>query len=175
MSPRDRALVVVLWIAVLMLATWIGGTLYQMIVVVPLWSADPPTTVRAFFAGTAYNRTVQGFFGPPFMAARMLPLVLALGLAWHRPAHRRPLLVAVGCFVLFAVPFTVLAVYPINAVLFDAAGGTADDAAIRAMAGRWILYDRLRFAVGVVGFVALLHAFRLPFTPVPTGRPRARG
>jgi hypothetical protein len=32
-----------------------GGTLYQMVVIVPMWSAAPPESVRAFFEGTAYR------------------------------------------------------------------------------------------------------------------------
>jgi hypothetical protein len=67
-----------LWLSVLALSTWVGGTLYQMLVVVPLWSASPPESVHAFFRGTDYNRTVFNFFGPPFMLARNVPLVAAL-------------------------------------------------------------------------------------------------
>jgi hypothetical protein len=33
---------------------------------------------------------------------------------------------------------------------------------IRAMADRWVFADRLRFVVGVVAFLALLRAFKLP-------------
>jgi uncharacterized membrane protein len=75
---RDRALVFLLWLSVIALSTWVGGTLYQMLVVVPLWNASPPESVRAFFQGTDYNRTIVHFFGPPFMLARTLPLLAAL-------------------------------------------------------------------------------------------------
>ena len=85
MNRRHQALNVLLWYAVFAWATWLGGTLYQMLVVVPLWSASPPESVVSFFTGTDYNRTVFHFFGPPFMAARVLPLLLALALAWRLP------------------------------------------------------------------------------------------
>ena len=42
MTKRDRILVFLLWVAVLFQARWFGGTLYQMLVIVPLWSASPP-------------------------------------------------------------------------------------------------------------------------------------
>jgi hypothetical protein len=53
-------------------------------------------------------------------------------------------------------------IYPINAVLFAQAGGSHSGDEIRGMAGDWIFADRLRFAVGVIGFLAALQAFRLP-------------
>jgi hypothetical protein len=161
MSLRDRALDVLLWYAVLAWGTWLGGTLYQMLVVVPLWSASPPESVRAFFTGTDYNRTIFHFFGPPFMAVRTLPLLLGLPLAWHRPAHRLPLGIA-ATGVALATIFTIVYVYPINDVLFAQAGGSGSPEQITAMVRQWIWADRLRFGVGVVVFICLLQAFRLP-------------
>jgi hypothetical protein len=158
---RDRALLFLLWLSVIALSTWVGGTLYQMLVVVPLWNASPPESVRTFFQGTDYNRTIFHFFGPPFMLARTLPLLAALAAGWHRRPHRNVLLVANLCFA-FAAVFTLVYIYPINAVLFAQAGGSQSGEEIRAMADKWIFADRLRFAVGVIGFLAALQAFRLP-------------
>jgi hypothetical protein len=162
MGVRDRILVGLLWLSVLSLTTWVGGTLYQMLVIIPLWSASPPDSVRTFFGGTDFTRTLYHFFGPPFMAARNLPLVLALLAGWHRPRHRYALLLAVACFTVFGLVFTLAYVYPINAVLFHQAGGSGSPEEIRAMVDQWVFADRLRFAVGMVGFLALLWAFRQP-------------
>lgn len=103
------------------LSTWVGGTLYQMLVIVPMWSASPPESVRTFFRGTDYNALIFRFFGPPFMALRVLPVVAALWAGWRYPRHRNALLVASGGF-LFAVILTLAYIYPINAVLFEQAG-----------------------------------------------------
>lgn len=162
-ETRDRILAALLWLSVLAQATWAGGTLYQMLVIVPMWSASPPESVQAFFEGTDYNRTIFNFFGPPFMIARNLPLVLALLAGWHRPRHRNALLLAVACFAC-GVIFTLTYIYPINTVLFEQAGGGQSAEAVRAMARQWIFADRLRFAVGSVGFLAVLWAFRQPLT-----------
>lgn len=159
---RTRILAVCLWLSVLALSTWVGGTLYQMLVIVPLWSASPPESVRAFFQGTDYNRTIFQFFGPPFIVARNVPVVAALIVGWHLPRHRRALLIATACFTVFGAIFTFLYVYPINAVLFEQAGGSQSPNEIRALANEWIFRDRVRFAIGLIGFVAVLHAFRLP-------------
>jgi hypothetical protein len=54
---------------------------------------------------------------------------------------------------------------PINSMLFEQAGGGQSAEAVRAMAGQWIFADRLRFAVGSLGFLSVLWAFRQPITP----------
>jgi hypothetical protein len=161
MTLRYRALEVLLWYVVLAWATWLGGTLYQMVVVVPLWSAAPPESVYAFFGSTDYNRTIFHFFGPPFMAARTVPLLVALALAWPLPGHRRALALASAC-VVAATLFTIVYVYPINAVLFAEAGAGLSAAEVDSLAQQWIWADRARSLVGLVAFVAILRAFRLP-------------
>jgi hypothetical protein len=161
MTVREQALNVVMWYVIFAWATWLGGTLYQMVVVVPMWSASPPESVRAFFLGTEYNRTIFHFFGPPFMAARVIPVLLALALAWHLPGHRAALGVAVLCLAATVV-MTFVYVYPINAVLFEQAGGDHSASEIAAMVHKWIWADRIRFAIGIAAFGAILWAFRLP-------------
>ena len=161
MTLRDRCLNVLLWYAVLAWSAWAGGTLYQMLVVVPMWSANPPDSVHQFFQGTTYTETIHHFFGPPFMAARLLPTVTALLLAWHLPRHRAALGLAVAC-LLAAVLFTLFYIYPINEVLILQAGGDRSATEISRMVQTWIWADRLRFAIGLVALFALLRAFRLP-------------
>jgi len=150
-----------LWLTVIGLGTWAGGTLYQMLVIVPIWSGSPPDSVRSFFGSTDYNRTIWRFFGPPFMLARGLPLLAALLAGWPFRIHRRALLVATVGMV-FNVILTIAYIYPINAVLFEQAGGGRAAGEVQAMVDRWILADRFRFAVGTVSFLAVLVAFRLP-------------
>jgi hypothetical protein len=163
-TTRELAYRVFLWWGVLGFALWVGGTVFNMLVVVPLWSSSPPDSVRKFFRGTDFNRTVWNFFGPPWMAARLLPLIGALFAAWPWSPHRKYLLITVACMA-FGVAYTLAYIYPINAVLFEQAGGTGGVEEIRAMVRRWIFADRLRFAVGLIGFVFLLRAFATPVPP----------
>jgi len=67
----------------------------------------------------------------------------------------------------FGLGLTLVYIYPINAVLFGQAGGDHPPEEVRAMADRWILADRIRFAAGFVGFLVLLRAFRLPIPSSP--------
>ena len=161
MTTRERTYQIMLWLSVVGLAIWLGGTLYQMLVIVPMWSHDPPTSVHAFFEGTRYNYTIWSFFGPPFMAARLLPLLAALALGWHLPMHRKWLLIAVAG-MLFGVVFTLAYVYPMNEILFAKAGRGIPPDAVHDLVNSWILADRIRFAVGCIAFLSLLRAFSLP-------------
>ena len=161
MSTRTRITQILLWLAVIGLSIWVGGTLYQMVVIVPLWNASPPESVRAFFLGTRYNETIWNFFGPPWMVARMVPLLGALFFGWSLSRHRKWLLLALVCMA-FGVLFTLLYIYRINEVLFLQAGGNHTPDEVRTMARQWILADRVRFGVGFVGFLALLRALSIP-------------
>lgn len=163
MTTRVRLVRISLWLAVLGLSVWIGGTIYQMVVIVPMWSHSPPESVRTFFTITRYNETIWNFFGPPFMIARLLPLLAALALGWYLPRHRYWLLAAVASMA-FGIVFTLIYVYPINEVLFFQAGGRQSDEGVTILVDNWIFADRLRFVVGLAGFLCLLRAFSLPIS-----------
>ncbi len=160
---RNLIVSVLLWICVFAWSAWVGGTLYQMLVVVPVWSAAPPGSIRDFLRATDYNRLVLRFFGPPYIAVRVLPVLLALAAAWPLPRQRAALLIATGC-ILVIVAITLGYIYPINSVLFfgDTSGRSPEE--IRQMAARWVRADRIRFLIGLAAFAAILWAFRLPTT-----------
>lgn len=132
-----------------------------MLVIVPLWSASPPESVRAFFGGTDFYSTVRNFFGPPWMIARTLPLVLLVFLGWKSATHR-PLLLLVMVGTLFNLVYTLAYIYPINDILMGQAGGSGSPDEIRSMVDRWVFADRLRFAIGIVAYIALSRAFTIP-------------
>src|SRR2546430_883013 len=87
---------VLLWFSVLSLGVWVGGTLFHMLVLQPLWSHDPPDSVRFFFRQTRFNKTIWNFYGPPFMAARVVPLILCVIVGWGCVPGGRWLLVVAG-------------------------------------------------------------------------------
>ena len=159
---RHRVLNVCLWLSVIGISAWFGGTLYQMLVIDPAWSASPPDSIRNFLQATDFNRRILSFFGPAFMVARTLPLLIALATAWRLPGHRKALLISVICYVGIVIPLTLLYIYKINDVLFGQAGGSGTPEEIQEMARQWIAANRLRFAVGCTGYLSLLWAFRLP-------------
>ncbi len=162
MTIRTLLACILLWYNVLSFSIWFGGTIYQMLVIVPLWSASPPESLRAFFQNTEFTRTIRHFFGPTAMVLRVVPLLLGLAAGWHLARHRMWLLLPVVCYAI-AVVMTLAYIYPINRVLIDQAGGSLSSLELQAMVRRWILADRIRLGIVTVGFVSLLRALTIPF------------
>jgi hypothetical protein len=158
---RHKLLTICLWLSVINLSIWIGGTLFHMIVVLPLWSHHPPDSVRAFFGGTRAYEYLLDFYGPRSMVIRITPIVLALGLGWNSGRHRNLLSITVLTIAIGLV-LSVLIVFPINEALMARAGEGTTPEDIERMVDTWVLADRARFALLSVGYFFLLWAFRLP-------------
>ncbi len=152
---------VLLWYNVLSVAVWFGGTIYQMLVIVPLWNAAPPESVRTFFPASGYPRTIGNFFGRRTQALRAIPLFLLAAFGWADPELRLWLTIPAACMAT-ALVLTLAYIYPINDTLIFKAGGDLDADGIRDLARKWIAADRVRLAIMTIGFLALLYAFRLP-------------
>jgi len=161
MTLRIKLFEFFLWWAVIGFSLLVGGTLFNMTVIVPIWSESPPESVSHFFGDTSFNRHINNFFGPPWMLIRNVPIIMALILAWNSKAHRRYLLITTIIFIL-SVVYTLVYIYSINDILIFKAGGDNTAEEIQTMVDKWIFADRLRFAVMLVGYFFLLKAFRLP-------------
>jgi hypothetical protein len=162
MSRTRKAIArALLWLSVINAAIWIGGTVFMMLVFNPLWTASPPESVRSYWVDARFYDTIFNFFGPAWQVVRTVPVLGALLACWTLRRHRTWLLVHVALFAV-AVGMTLLYIYPMNDVLFTPAiDGLSIDAA-RAMTDKWIVADRVRFAIMAVGFIALLRAFSMP-------------
>jgi hypothetical protein len=134
---RETLVRVLLWYNVLSLGIWVGGTVFSMTVIVPIWSASPPESLRAFFQGTTYMTTVYNFFGPVTQVARALPLFVLAAVAYKYSAVRPWILACTGT-LLFGLSLTRAYVYPLNVVLVAKAGGVLAAAAIRDLADNWL-------------------------------------
>jgi uncharacterized membrane protein len=150
-----------LWWAVIGFSIWLGGTIFSMSVVVPMWSEAPPQSVKEFFGETSFNKYIFNFFGPPWMAIRNLPILIALLLGWYSKPHRWYLIITFTSLII-GIIYTFTYIYPINDLLMTRAGADKSAEEIRVMVDKWIFADRLRFAVMLIGYFFLLKAFRLP-------------
>lgn len=161
MLNRELLVKILLWYNVLSLAIWVGGTVYQMLVIVPMWSAAPPESVTAFFKGTSFMTTIYNFFGPVTQLLRGVP-VLLLAIAGWKYASVRPWVLACAATMAIGLVMTRAFIYPMNDVLFTQAGAGLSADAVRALVTKWIWWDRARFAIMAGGYVCLLRAFALP-------------
>ena len=149
-----------MWIGALTLAVNVGGNLFQAVVIDPVWSGNPPESIKAF-AASPYLNQVLIFHRNPFLLMGLLCLLASPFLAWKERAMRRWLLIAVGCY--FAVFIsTVLFFGPVNqALFFPDPGHVADPATAIAMTRRWVLADRVRYAFRLAAFLSILRAMVL--------------
>jgi uncharacterized membrane protein len=160
MTSRKKLFNFFLWWAVFGFSIWLGGTIFSMTVVVPMWSESPPQSVKEFFSETSFNKYIFNFFGPPWMAIRNLPVLIALVLGWYSKQHRKYLLITFISLVI-GIIYTITYIYPINDILMTKAGADQSAEEISTMVDNWIFADRLRFVVMLVGYFCLLKAFRL--------------
>ena len=158
---RRKLFLIFLWLSVINLSIWIGGTLFHMIVVLPLWSQPLPGSVHHFFGGTRAYEYLLDFYGPQWMAIRILPIIIALFLGWHYKRHRNFLLITF-LTLLLGIILSIIIVFPINEALMAKAGKTSSSVEIKRMVNTWIIADRSRFALVFIGYIFLLLAFRLP-------------
>ena len=149
-----------LWCAVISLGLWVGGTLFHILVVQPLWTGNPPASVNFFFTQTKFNETIWNFFGPPWMAARLLPLLLCILLGWKESGGQKIYFIGAGICWIFITVYTLAFIYPMNDLLFKQAGGVFPEAFVKELVKKWLFADRLRFVIGSAGYLSLLHVFR---------------
>lgn len=161
MTLRNRFFIFFLWWSIIGFSIWVGGTIFSMTVVVPIWSEAPPQSVKEFFSETSFNKYIFNFFGPPWMAIRNLPVLIALILGWYSKRHRSNLLITLFSLIV-GITYTFTYIYPINDVLMTKAGADKSPEEIQTMVDKWIFADRLRFAVMLIGYFFLLKAFKSP-------------
>ncbi|HTJ48111.1 MAG TPA: DUF1772 domain-containing protein [Cyclobacteriaceae bacterium] len=150
---------VISWWAVIGFGLWVGGTLFSMLVIVPLWSSSPPESVRSFFLGTNFNNTVLNFFGPQWMVVRAAPLFIYTALSWRN--KKKWWLIISSMSMIIIIIFTLVYIYPINEALMTQAGGTYSRDEVCIMVYDWVFADRVRFFIGTIGYLCLLRAFQI--------------
>jgi hypothetical protein len=141
------------------IAISIGGNVFQMIVIDPIWSASPPESVR-WVSGTPLVSRLARFHANPLGLIGLLALLVSPLLAWDMPALRTWLLLAIAIQAVIILG-TVLYVWPINKVLFEQTGEGFDAGTITTMARRWLLADRIRLVFRLASFLCLLRAMSL--------------
>jgi uncharacterized membrane protein len=158
---RSLATNVCLWVAVIAVAVGIGGNVFQMVVIDPVWSAAPPESLRSFFSGTRFLAAMARFHAKnPFAFIGLFCLLASPFLGWNVPRLRIWLLTAVGIYV-GIVLLTILYIYPINDALFYKAGAGLDTNVVIAMSRRWLLADRIRLVFKFAALLCLLRALSL--------------
>lgn len=159
-----------LWVSVMAWGILVGGKLFDLRVLVGAWSASPPESLKLLPYGSHYPVDTGEYFFPSSVAL----LVCSSGgliAGWNTPWRIRVLLAVPALMLFVTLVFTVLWFWPANAALWAVARGAPDamndPAAVVELVRRWVTYDWLRVAVGMIGFACSIRAISISF-PSPS-------
>jgi hypothetical protein len=169
-SFRARSLLVFLWVSVFAWGTALGGKLFELLVLIPAWAAEPPTSFSLLPYGPQWPFDPGDFF-QPLMLLILLGLVGALASGWNTPRDYRVWLwVPFVAFLVIAVT-TATIFHPMigdlwgavpthvpHPILGDSGEKPLAEAAAQSLANRWIVYDCGRALLIAVGFFSVVRA-----------------
>ncbi len=153
---------ILLWLAVIAWGFWLGGLIYEMVVIMPLWSANLPQSVLEWNSRPNFVVNPTRFY-LPIVITLILSSLLAMVLNWKSGNHRIWLILSSVC-VITAFVFTIIYFFPKNELLFRNQNAGLSGEEITAIANAWIQANWIRFSIMAVGFFAALKAFSLPKT-----------
>lgn len=153
---------ILLWIAVIAWGIWLGGLIYEMVVIMPLWSANLPQSVIEWNSRPDFVVNPTRFYIPTVITL-ILSSSLAMVLNWKSSNHRIWLILSSICAISVFV-FTIIYFFPKNDVLFRYQNVGLSGEEITAIANAWVRGNWIRVGMMIVGFFAALKAFSLPTT-----------
>jgi hypothetical protein len=148
---------ILIWIAVAAWGFWLGGLLYEMVVIMPLWSANLPNSVIEWNSRPNFVMNPTRFYIPTVLTL-ILSSLSATILNWKSRNQRLWLILSTAC-VITAFVFTLIYFFPKNDVLFRNQGAGLSGEEITAIAHAWINANYIRFGIMIAGFFAALKAF----------------
>lgn len=161
-----------LWISVVAWGVLLGGKLFDHVVLVGAWSADPPASLSLLPYGERYPVDTGDYFFPSSVALLLCSLGLFVS-GWGAPLWYRVRLFLPPLMLLVILAFTVLWFWPANAALWSVAQGAPDalrdSRDVSELVRRWVAFDRVRIAAGSVAFLLCIWAIGVPF-PAPRSR-----
>ena len=147
-----------LWTAVIAWSFWLGGLLYEIIVITPLWSANLPNSVLEWNARPNFVVNPTRFY-IPIVVTVILSSLLGMILSWKSGNGRLWLLLSTVCGIA-AFVFTLVYFFPKNDVLFRNQNANLSGEEITAIAHAWLTANQIRAAIMAIGLFSALKAFK---------------
>jgi hypothetical protein len=169
-SFRARSLLIFLWVSVVAWGIALGGKLFELLVLIPAWAADPPTSFSLLPYGPRWPFDPGDFF-QPLMLLILIGLVGALASGWNAlRSYKVWLWVPIVAFLVTGVS-TATIFHPMIGDLWGAVptlvshpilGNSGErplaEAAAQSLANKWIVYDCGRAVLIAVGFFSVVKA-----------------
>ena len=164
MTVRNRIAEIALWVFVVSLGILIGATVFEALVITPLWAGSPPESVRGWNENPRYAIEGGIFFGL-IAPALLLSSLASLIAGWKMPRKRRKWLVAAVICTFIGFVATGLFFVPILRETIFTRGAGLSDAEIVEKVNSWVTYNWWRMAIQTVGWLAALRALSLRHLP----------
>ena len=157
--PRGRWLLACLWISVTAWGVGLGAKLFEFVVVISAWAANPPASLVLLPYGPRYPLNPGDFF-QPLSALLVIGTVGSLIAGWPTTRNYKIWLWLPVIFLLIIWAATPTLFWPMIYDLYGASTGTRPlaEAATQALVNKWLWYDgSLTFFIAL-GFACALHA-----------------
>lgn len=148
----------ILWLGLVLTSILVGGTVYQMIVIVPEFNRDIPNGM----IGLAHSHiSTKSFWTSPIMPLGFLALVVSVVLNWKN--KRRNWLIGSASLAILAEILTIIVVYPQLKIMGIIDGTPSLDTELLTNTIKsWVLLDQIRFWIIVIpSFLLLIKAFSI--------------
>jgi len=172
MTIRNRLTEIFLWVFIISLGILIGATVFEALVITPLWAGAPPESVRGWNENPRYAIESGIFFGL-IAPALLLSTLVTLIAGWNMPWTRRKWLIAAVACTLIGFVATVSFFVPILSETTFTRGADLSDAQIVEKVNGWVTYNWGRMAIQIIGWLAALRALSLRHLP-PDSRSGSR-
>jgi hypothetical protein len=156
MAGREVFAQIFLYAIIILVGISVGGNVYEMLVIDPLWSASPPESVRTFFQGTGFARAMQKFWLSKLAKYSLFVLIGAVILGWDAPARRLWLSLAI-IFTAATYALTLGYIFRRKKALFGKSGDLAAEAVVQ-MTRQFLVADRIRLFFKICTLLVLLRA-----------------
>ena len=166
MSIRARTTRLFLWVVVLASGPLLGAKIFDLLVLVGAWSADPPSSLRLLPYGEAWPVDTGEFFIPGSAATLLASLGASIA-GWTTPWRYRAALILPALIILLTLALTVTVFWPLNSALWHASihspGAEQDPQKIAEMAREWVRLDWVRVTLGATTFIVAVHVLSRPY------------
>ena len=172
MSGRQRFAEIALWLALLLLATMLGASVYQRISLIPEWGGSLPQSVVTYFHGTSAGASIDRFWRNVIPPTVLLMIVAVWA---NRPALLRRKWLGAAGILFFTMLFWTAAYFVPRGVipLMERGGEGMSPDEITHTARAWIFWDWFRMAGTTASYLCLLKAATIPFLHAPPGKDSA--
>ena len=156
-SPRR--LVIFLWLSVSAWGIGLGAKLFELVVLIPAWAANPPESLSLLPYGPRWPFNPGDFF-QPLSALLVIATVGALLSGWNTSRTYKVWLWVPLISLLVIWLSTPTIFWPMIRDLYAASTGSRPlaEAAAQSLSTQWIVYDWVRTAFIAVGFLCAVRA-----------------